>query len=129
MKKLIAVCCVLAVALGVVSCSGGEEDDSTPTVITPPPAGGDGVVVITNPTYTGNIKSIIDGNCITCHSPDGQKSDVSLVTYEQVSARISEIKIRIEKPAGDPMVMPKGGKLLQTNIDLINKWIANGMPN
>lgn len=111
-----------------MSCSGGGDEMSTPPV-TPPPTGGGGGVVVTNPTYTGNIKSIIDGNCISCHGPDGQKSDVPLVTYTQVSAKSPDIKIRIEKPAGDPMVMPKGGKLQQANIDLINKWIANGMPN
>ena len=130
MKKLKVICSTLIVVFAVMSCSGGGNDDLSPPPVSPPPTeGGGGVVAVTNPTYTGNIKSIIDGNCITCHSPEGQKSDVPLLTYEQVSAKISEIKIRIEKPAGDPMAMPKGGKLLQSNIDLINKWIANGMPN
>jgi uncharacterized membrane protein len=126
MKKLKAVCSVLVVALVVMSCSGGGDDPTTPPVT--PPTGGGGSTV-TNPTYTTNIKSIIDGNCISCHGPGGENSSVPLLTYEQVSAKAAEIKIRIEKPAGDPMVMPKGGKLSQTNIDLINKWIANGMPN
>jgi mono/diheme cytochrome c family protein len=121
MKKLKAVCLVLVLALTVMSCSGGSDDPATP------PAGGGSTVI--NPTYTANIKLIIDGNCISCHGPGGENSSVPLLTYTQVSAKASEIKIRIEKPVGDPMVMPKGGKLSQTNIDLINKWIANGMPN
>jgi hypothetical protein len=125
MKKLKAVCSVLVVALAVMSCSGGGDDPVTPPV-TPPTGGGS---TVTNPTYTANIKSIIDGNCISCHGPGGENSSVPLLTYTQVSVKASEIKIRIEKPVGDPMVMPKGGKLSQTNIDLINKWIANGMPN
>jgi mono/diheme cytochrome c family protein len=122
MKKLKAVCLVLVVASTIMSCSGGGDDPVTPPVT--PPTGG-----VTNPTYTANIKAIIDGNCITCHGPGGEQSSHPLLTYEQVSARASDIMERIAKPAGDPMVMPKGGKLSQVNIDLINKWITNGMPN
>ncbi|MNL43563.1 hypothetical protein D3C87_1660820 [compost metagenome] len=66
---------------------------------------------------------------MSCHAPGGENSTVPLQTYAQVSAKAADIKIRIEKPAGDPLVMPKGGKLSQSKIDLINKWIANGMPN
>ncbi|WP_348811373.1 c-type cytochrome [Flavobacterium maritimum] len=126
MKKLKIVCSVLVVALSVMSCSGGGDDSPTP--VNPPTTGGGGSTV-TNPTYTANIKSIIDGNCISCHGPGGEQSNHPLLTYEEVSSRSTDIKERIGKPAGDPMVMPKGGKLSQTNIDLINKWIANGMPN
>jgi len=121
MKKIKAVCSALVVVLATMSCSGGGDDSPAPA----PGGGGTG----TNPTYTANIKAIIDGNCVSCHGPGGEQSSHPLQTYEQVSARASDIKERIEKPAGDPMVMPKGGKLSQANIDLINKWIANGMPN
>lgn len=120
MKKMQTTCSVLVFALSIMSCSGGGDDSSTPVT---PPATGD------KPTYTANIKSIIDGNCVSCHSPGGENSAVPLQTYAQVSAKAATIKERIEKPAGDPLVMPKGGKLSQANIDLINKWIANGMPN
>lgn len=127
MKKLKTVFLTLMLASAVISCSSGGDDAPTPPVVVTPPTGGGGTV--TKPTYTANIKSIIDGNCVSCHSPAGQNSGVPLQTYAQVSGKSSGIKIRIEKPAGDPLVMPKGGKLSQANIDLINKWIANGMPN
>ena len=123
MKKVKAICSVLVVALAVMSCSGGDDSSSTET---PPPGGGG---TVTNPTYTANIKAIIDANCVSCHRPGGENSGVPLETYAQVSAKAADIKIRIEKPVGDPLVMPKGGKLSQAKIDLINKWIANGMPN
>ena len=116
---------MLVLAITVMSCSGGD-DSSTPPV-TPPPGGGGGTA--DKPTYTTNIKPIIDNNCVSCHSPGGENSNVPLQTYDQVKAKASVIKVRIEKPSGDPQVMPKGGKLSQANIDLINKWIANGMPN
>lgn len=124
MKKVKTMCSAFVVVLAVMSCSGGDDSSTTET---PPPAGGGDVV--TNPTYTANIKSIIDANCVSCHAPGGENSTVPLQTYAQVSAKAADIKIRIEKPAGDPLVMPKGGKLSQSKIDLINKWIANGMPN
>jgi mono/diheme cytochrome c family protein len=125
MKKLKPICAFLIITFAAISCSGGD-DSSTPPV-TPPPGGGGGGGG-TAVTYTANIKSIIDGNCVSCHSPGGEKSDVPLQTYAQVSGKSSLIKTRIEKPAGDPLVMPKGGKLSQANIDLINKWITAGMP-
>ena len=126
MKKLKTVCSALILTLAVISCSSGGDDSPTPPVTPPvtPPTGGGGTV-----TYTANIKSIIDANCVSCHSPGGQIGSVPLENYAQVSAKASAIKNRIEKPAGDPLVMPKGGKLSQANIDLINKWIADGMPN
>ncbi|AOW11444.1 hypothetical protein EM308_15590 [Flavobacterium gilvum] len=113
-------------AITIMSCSGGGGDDSPAPE--PPPTTGGGGTTVTAPTYTANIKSIIDGNCVTCHNPSGENPNVLLQTYAQVSAKAADIKIRIEKPAGDPLVMPKGGKLSQANIDLINKWITNGMP-
>nr|WP_315196715.1 cytochrome c [uncultured Flavobacterium sp.] len=128
MKKLKTVCLALILASAVISCSSGGDDSPTPPVVTPPTSGG-GSGTVTNPTYTANIKSIIDGNCVSCHSAGGQNSAVPLQTYAQVSGKSSLIKTRIEKPAGDPLVMPKGGKLSQANIDLINKWITDGMPN
>ena len=121
MKKLKAISSVLILAFAVISCSGGGDDSP----VTPPDGGGS----TTNPTYTANIKSIIDGNCVSCHKPGGENSSVPLQTYDQVKAKASVIKTRIELPAGDPLVMPKGGKLSQANIDLINKWITAGMPN
>lgn len=124
MKKLKPICAFLIITFAAMSCSGGD-DSSTPPVTPPPGGGGGGGTAV---TYTSNIKSIIDGNCVSCHSTGGEKSDVPLQTYAQVSAKASLIKTRIEKPAGDPLVMPKGGKLSQANIDLINKWITAGMP-
>jgi mono/diheme cytochrome c family protein len=131
MKKLKVICATLSIVFALISCSGGGDDAETPTVITPPvtppvtpPTGGDATV-----TYTANIKSIIDGNCVSCHAPGGENSSVPLQSYAQVSGKSSLIKTRIEKPAGDPLVMPKNGKLSQANIDLINKWITAGMPN
>ncbi|WP_268847361.1 c-type cytochrome [Flavobacterium aestivum] len=124
MRKIKTICSALVLALSVMSCSGGDD---SPSDTTAPPTGGG--TTVTNPTYSANIKAIIDGNCVSCHGPGGENSDHPLQTYEQVSARASDIKERIGKPVGDPLKMPKGGSLSQANIDLINKWIANGMPN
>jgi mono/diheme cytochrome c family protein len=123
MKKLKPICTILVLVFAVMSCSSGD-DSPTPPVTPPVNPPTEGTV-----TYTSNIKSIMDGNCVSCHSPGGENSSVPLQTYAQVSGKASAIKTRIEKPVGDPLVMPKGGKLSQANIDLINKWIADGMPN
>ena len=96
MKKLKPICTALVIAFAILSCSGGGDDSPTPPVTPPvtPPTGGGGTV--TNPTYTTNIKPIIDGNCVSCHSPGGENSSVPLQTYAQVSGKSSLIKTRIE---------------------------------
>ncbi|MBO9584877.1 MAG: cytochrome c [Flavobacterium sp.] len=126
MKKLRPIFTGLVAALATMACSSGDDNSTSPPPTSPPTGGGS---TVTNPTYTANIKSIIDANCTSCHGPGGSKSDVPFTTYAQVSANASNIKVRIEKPAGDPLKMPKGGSLSQANIDLINKWITDGMPN
>ncbi len=84
-----------------------------------------------NVTYTNTIKSIIDNNCLSCHSdPTTSGAPMPLNTYERVKEYVANDKIidRISRSEGQSGLMPLGGpKLPQPVIDLIIKWKAQGL--
>lgn len=82
-------------------------------------------------TYTLNVKSIIDNNCIMCHAATPVNgAPMSLTTYEQVKDAILNRPLveKISKAQGEPGMMPNGGtRLPQASIDLIIKWQEDGL--
>jgi hypothetical protein len=78
-------------------------------------------------TYTKDVKPIVDNNCIVCHSPGGAASFQPWTSYDQVKGHIDDILDRIQRPAGDPLKMPKGGALSQPQINIFIKWKADGL--
>ncbi|WP_027138747.1 hypothetical protein [Gaetbulibacter saemankumensis] len=101
------------------NCANDSEDDLIDP--TPIPA-----VV----TYDADIKSIIDINCISCHSdPATSGASIPLTTYNQVKSAVENNnligRINGDGPGG---IMPQGGpKLPQNTIDLIEKWQTDGL--
>lgn len=124
MKKTIALTILLA---ALASCSDSdtyqeiEKPPTDPGTGTPPPA--------TTITYVKNIKSIIDGNCIGCHSNGGAASFRHLTTYAEVKDAVQTAGLlsRIQLQSGEQGHMPKGGIMSQANIDLIIKWNTDGL--
>lgn len=78
-------------------------------------------------TYNKNIKTIIDNNCVVCHSPTGSNPYFPLTDYTGVKNSIDNILDRIQRANGDPLKMPQGGTLSQDNINMIVKWKADGL--
>jgi hypothetical protein len=77
--------------------------------------------------YANQIKSLMDGYCVSCHFT-GNATGHTLDTYAGVVASVNSTKLipSIEH-TGDPM--PQGGqKLSDCNIRKIEKWVAAGMP-
>jgi len=83
---------------------------------------------IANPTYTANVKSIIQNNCLSCHSTAGAEFP-TMETYDQVkdATQNGNVICRINGACGD--VMPQTGKMPQSNINVIQNWANNGYPN
>jgi len=77
--------------------------------------------------FSQDVKPIIDQNCVVCHSPGGASSFFPLTDYGLVKSAVDEILDRIQRPKGDPLKMPQGGSLSQTNIEIIRKWKADGL--
>ncbi|WP_348824840.1 c-type cytochrome [Flavobacterium aestuarii] len=125
MKKAIAFTILLA---SLASCSDSDtyqEIETPPGTGTPPPT--------TEPaaklTYTKNVKSIIDANCITCHQTGKAAAFRPLTTYAQVKEAVQSAGLlnRIQLQNGEQGIMPQGGRMSQANIDIIKKWNTDGL--
>lgn len=102
----------------LTSCSNNSTDD----LIGPTPA---------SVTYNGQIKAVIQANCISCHSDPPQNfAPMRLTTYEDVkNAMLTRgLHDRISRPQGAPGMMPQGGtRLPQATIDLFTQWEEEGL--
>lgn len=78
-------------------------------------------------TYTNNIKTIIDNNCLNCHGQNNYNfiGGIPLFIYSQVktSAKSGTLIPRINDAANP---MPQGGLLLPENRAIIEKWKTDG---
>ena len=86
----------------------------------------------TTPTYTKDIKPIMDASCAFsgCHSSQGPAEGIDLSSYTGTkgAAAKSNYLASIQQN-GSAKAMPKGGsKLSEDKIKLIYCWIQNGTP-
>ncbi|MTE26161.1 hypothetical protein [Winogradskyella ouciana] len=109
----------ITISLLILSCSYNSEDDLT-----------EEVVIEDFVTYENNIKSIIDNNCISCHSePPVNGAPMSLTTYLDVKDAV-ENRDLIERISSTDQgfLMPFGGPRLPQNlIDLVIQWEEEGL--
>ncbi len=78
-------------------------------------------------TYTGDVKAIIDNNCIGCHGASNPQAGLSLVTYQQVrtAAENGNLIFRMNN-ATNPM--PPSGTLSANVRAIIDAWADDGFP-
>lgn len=102
----------------------GCSNDSTSDLVGDPVTG--------EITYTNTVKSVIENNCVFCHSlPPQNGAPMSLTTYADVKNAVLTHGLldRISRAQGSPGMMPNGGQRLpQDTIDKITEWANNGMP-
>ena len=84
-------------------------------------------VIVDKVTYTANVKSIIDQNCIGCHASGG--SLIPLETYSDVKEALLNKNLldRIQRQNGMPGQMPKAGRMSQDKINTILQWNTDGL--
>jgi len=112
----------MAMALVFESCSYDSEDDLVVQTDTELPVESNVV------TYDANIKSIMQGSCISCHaSPPRNGAPFSLVNFSQVRDRSAAILSVMSRQSGSASAMPPAGRLPQSTIDLIEQWIEDGL--
>ena len=76
-------------------------------------------------SYETGAKSIIQRNCLNCHSEDARKDGgVSLSTYEQIKGKKDRIMIR----TFDIKDMPPGGAISSNEREALKQWFENGLP-
>ena len=82
----------------------------------------------TNLAYT-DISPIIQSNCLNCHGSSNPANGRELSTYAQLKDALLNTNLldRINDRNG-ASVMPVGGKMSDCNINKIEIWYNNGMP-
>jgi len=133
MKKTIVLTILLAV---MASCSDSDtfQDIETPTTPTTPtnptdPTTPTDPTIPTSITYSKDVKSIIDANCISCHQSGRSAAFRPLTTFAQVKVAVENAGLlnRIQLQSGQQGLMPQGGRMSQANIDIIVKWNTDGL--
>jgi len=110
MKKLLLLSFFLLIFF-VTSCSSGSDDP----IINPP----DDV------TYAGDIKSIIDGKCLGCHTnPPVNGAPMSLITYQNVKDAVESrgLIVRVENGS----MPPAGTNLTTAQVQALKDWQTGG---
>ena len=116
MKKKVSL--YILISLVTFSCTNVTENDLVATTELP------NIV-----TYNNHVKSIIDNNCIVCHSnPPINDAPMSLTTYQNIKSAIMNSDLINRISSQDlGFVMPFGGpRLPQHLIDIVIKWEIDG---
>jgi|SRR5690554_1102234 len=116
MKKPLSFILLILLATNCTSVSEDDLIDRTPIV-----------EVI---AYQGHVKSIIDNNCISCHSmPPVNGAPMSLISYNDVKSALLN-RALLERISSDDLgfLMPFGGPRLPQNlIDIVFQWETDGL--
>lgn len=86
-------------------------------------------IIVGKSTYQANVKSIIDSNCVSCHSVGGTASFRPLTTYSEVRNAVLNTNLldRIQRQNGEPGQMPQTGRMSQDKINTILQWNTDGL--
>ncbi|MFK7950212.1 MAG: hypothetical protein AB8G11_21660 [Saprospiraceae bacterium] len=80
---------------------------------------------VTEVTYTADVKPIMDGNCIGCHSGNTPSASLDLTTYANVRA-IAETDTLVMRMNDEVNPMPVTGLLPQADRTTVEDWVAGG---
>ena len=85
---------------------------------------------VANPTYTTNVKPIIQNNCLSCHGANTNAQYPPMESYADArdAAENGQMICRIDDQSCGP-VMPQTGKMPQVTIDIIKRWKQQGFAN
>lgn len=114
MKKLETLTVLFSLLLFISCTSNSVDDDPDPD----PPNNGD-------VTYTQDIKPIIDGKCLGCHTnPPSNNAPMPLISYDNVKDAVMNRGLigRVE----DGSMPPVGSDLTDAQVQQIKDWQAGG---
>lgn len=88
---------------------------------------------LSNVTFSGTLKPIIQASCLSCHSNSTASSSgggIRLENYADVKSSASGRLMGAVNHLSGYVAMPQGGgKLTDCEISQLQKWIDNGMLN
>lgn len=83
---------------------------------------------VTAVSWTSDIQPMIQQNCVGCHSGVGASAGLDFSTYMSVKTHSSSLVNRMNKPNGDPLLMPPSGPLSNCTLNQMDAWVAAGAP-
>ena len=126
MKKIIQYLVVLVVSIIATSC---YYDELPPEPVTPIPE---------SLSYSKDVQPLWDANCISCHKSGGTLPDLTAANsylaltasskYVIAGNATNSVLHKALIGSGAPQ-MPTAGKLSDSKIALIDKWITDGALN
>ncbi|GGX14969.1 c-type cytochrome [Aquimarina muelleri] len=122
LKKSCRIILLLLLTILSLNCSSSDESAEPLTPTNPN----------TNPnpskitTYNADVKSIIDNQCISCHTiPLAEGAPFAMRNYaETINGVNRDLVLRVKSNGVN--VMPPAGRLPQATIDIILDWEADG---
>ena len=87
------------------------------------------IACASSPTYTADIKSILDANCMPCHSAEKHKHNIDLSKYETAKAAAADKSFlgSIRHEAGYEPMPVKHDKLDDATIQKLSCWVQTGL--
>ena len=89
----------------------------------------------TNPTslvsFKRDVFPIIQTNCLSCHDESNHNGGIILDSYDklQLYGKSDDLVNSIKIASNGKAYMPKGGRLLDCEIALIQAWVKQGVAN
>ncbi len=78
--------------------------------------------------WSTDIQPLIQGQCVSCHLGTSAAGGKDLSTYTSVKAALGGMVSIINKPVGDPLLMPPNTKLSTCSLTKMDAWVAAGAP-
>jgi mono/diheme cytochrome c family protein len=82
----------------------------------------------TNVTYSGTVKAIIEGNCVSCHTGAGAGGGYQLDSYAGMKVVADNGKL-VNSVTYVSNGMPKAGKMDACRVNQIVAWVNQGAQN
>jgi uncharacterized membrane protein len=82
-------------------------------------------------SFSKDIFPIIKINCLQCHDAKNHFGGIVIENYTQIaeSGKSGELYSTIQISSNGKAYMPKGGRLMDCEIDLIQAWVKQGALN
>jgi len=77
-------------------------------------------------TWTMDIQPMLQEQCVSCHSGSSPSGGKDLSTYANVKLYLGGVVSRMNKPLGDPLIMPPSGPLTSCTLTKLDAWVAAG---
>lgn len=77
-------------------------------------------------TWTMDIQPMLQEQCVSCHSGSSPSGGKDLSTYANVKLYLGGAVSRMNKPLGDPLIMPPSGPLTSCTLTKLDAWVAAG---